>query len=126
MEIKTVCKKISAEGTAIFDFEVNELLSDGWRLAKLDVIPGYDLGSGIYFVPSHYAELVKLEDADMEPQEDELPAWDDAVDALRFTCGTSESCSDDGCPMWAWCQKNLEENNPPANWDDPEKLDQPE
>ena len=123
MEIKTVCKEVCAKGTALFDQEVNELLADGWRLSKRDLIPGYDLGDEVYFAPAYYAELVKLDEADMEPQEAELPIWEDAVDALRLACGTAEDCTKDGCPMFAWCQKNLADHNPPANWDDPEELD---
>ena len=43
----------------------------------------------------------------------------DIVDAKHLRCVSG--CSEDGCPMYAWCQKNLPETNPPANWDDPEE-----
>lgn len=117
MKIKTVLSSMNF--CEHFDDKVNRLMDEGWKLARRDVVVVQD--KLVY-----YAELVKLDEADMEELEDELPAWEDAVDALRLTCGTAEECSEDGCPMWAWCQKNLDENNPPANWDDPEELDQPE
>lgn len=121
MKIKTVCKKVSAEGTALFDQEVNELLADGWRLSKRDLIPGYDLGDGAYFVPSHCAELVKLDEADMEPQEDVLVTWQEAVTALYLTCKTANDCSEGGCPMFEWCQDNIPETVPaPKYWSVPE------
>ena len=125
MKIKTVCEEISRETKTVFDEEVNALLEDGWQLAKREVIPGYNLGD-VYFPPCLYAELVKLDEADMEPQEDELPAWEDAVDALRLACGTAEDCTKDGCPVYAWCDKNLRYENPPSAWDDPRAMDRPE
>lgn len=126
MEIKTVCKKVSAEGTAVFDQEVNELLADGWLLSKRDFIPGYDLGDGVYFVPSHYAELVKLDEADMEELEAEPITWQEAVWVLRETCQEAKECGA-SCPMYDWCQKSIPGNNcPPCGWGDPKGLEQPE
>lgn len=123
MKIKTVCKKVCAEGTAAFDQEVNELLADGWLLSKREFIPGYDLGGGIYFSPSYYAELVKLEEADKLPQEPEPITWEEAVWVLRETCQEAKECGV-ACPMYAWCQKSIPGNNcPPCGWVSPEELD---
>ena len=91
---------------------VNADLADGWGLVRLDVLQTSDLWLC-------YAQLAMADDED--EVEEELPAWEDAVDALRLTCGTADGCSEDGCPMYAWCQKNLPETNPPANWDEPEE-----
>ena len=120
MEIKTVCKKVSAEGTAVFDQEVNELLADGWRLSKRDLIPGYDLGDGVYFVPSHYAELVKLDEDVMETKEPDPPfGWDECVEIIREECKAAPGC-DERCAVYAWCQKNIPETTPaPKYWSDP-------
>lgn len=125
MKIKTVCEEINVETIPVFDERVNVLLEDGWQLAKRETIPGYDLG-GLFFPPSLYAELVKLEEADMEPQESDPITWQEAADVLRDTCQGADDCSEDGCLMFAWCQKNLPAEPPPANWADPEELEQPE
>ena len=115
MKIKTVCEEITAATIPVFDERVNVLLEDGWQLAKREIIPGYDLG-GVYFTPSFYAELVKLDEADMETLEAELPTCKDAVESLRFACLCAEACSEDGCPMNAWCQKNIPDGPPPSEW----------
>ena len=113
MEIKILQARLSEHDDMVD--EINALLAEGWGLVRLDVLqtPGPWLC---------YAQLAR----DTDEDEEELPAWEDAVDALRLTCGTADGCSEDGCPMFAWCQKNLPETNPPANWDDPEELEQPE
>ena len=112
MEIKILQARLGEHESMVE--EINGLMADGWGLVRLDVLqtPGSWLC---------YAQMARD-----TGEEDELPAWEDAVESLRYTCGTAESCSEEGCLMWAWCQKNLDENNPPANWDDPEELDQSE
>lgn len=125
MKIKTVCEEISRETKTVFDEEVNALLEDGWQLAKREVIPGYNLGD-VYFPPCFYAELVKLEEADMETQEPDPITWEEAVWVLRETCQEAKECGP-ACPAYDWCQKNIPGNNtPPCGWGDPEGLEQPE
>lgn len=124
MKIETVCRKITGDGLAEFDEEVNKLLADGWQLVKSEIVPGCNLGS-LYFSPCYLAQLVKLDGADMVELEADPITWQDAVWVLRETCQEAKECGPD-CPMFAWCQKNLADNNPPASWDDPEELDQPE
>lgn len=114
MKIKTVlryCRNIS--DAEPFDEEVNKLLAEGWGLARREIFSQKE-------VDTLYAELVKLDEADVEPREDELPTWEDAAESLRFTCACAESCSEDGCPMNAWCQKNIPDGPPPSEWGDPE------
>lgn len=114
MEIKILQARLSEHDDMVD--EINGLLAEGWGLVRLDVLQT----PGPWLV---YAQLARDIGEDLE---EELPAWEDAVDALRLTCGTADGCSEDGCSMYAWCQKNLPETNPPANWDDPEELEQPE
>ena len=120
MEIKTVCKKIGPEGTPEFDETVNKLLADGWQLVKRGVIPDYDMGS-MYFVPSIYAELVKVDQDEMEGLEFDPYKWEEAANVLRGICGTAEKCEDEYCPMFAWCQENLRYSLPPCKWKEPEE-----
>ena len=121
MKIKTVCEEISRETKSAFDDGVNALLEDGWKLAKREIIPGYNLGD-VYFPPCFYAELVKLEEADMEEQEAEPITWQEAVEVLRETCETAKECGA-ACPAFAWCQKNIPGNNaPPCSWGSSEEL----
>lgn len=125
MEIKTVCRIFTEEGLQDFDREVNELLATGWRLANRGYVPGCDFGTS-FFRLCCYAELVKLDEADMEDQEADPVTWQEAVNVLCEACQCADDCSEDGCPMFTWCQKNLPADPPPANWDDPAKLEQPE
>ena len=125
MKIKTVYEEVKLEIVSVFDEKVNALLEDGWQLVKRDVVPGYDLDC-VYYPPAFYAELVKLDEADMEDQEADPVTWQEAVNVLCEACQCADDCSEDGCPMFTWCQKNLPAEPPPANWDDPAKLEQPE
>ena len=120
MKIKTVlryCKNIS--DAEPFDEEVNKLLAEGWGLARREIFSEKE-------VDTFYAELVKLDEGDLEDQEAEPITLQEAVAVLRETCQCADDCSEDGCLMFAWCQKNLPAEPPPANWDDPAKLEQPE
>ena len=122
MEIKTVCRTFTEEGLHDFDREVNELLATGWRLANRGYVPGCDFGTS-FFRPCCYAELVKLDEADMENLEAEPVTWEEAVWVLRETCQEAKECGV-ACPMYAWCQKSIPENNcPPCGWVSPEELD---
>ena len=96
-----------------FDEMVNSLLDRGWKLARREVLTQ---GAPAML----YAEMVMLDEADMEEQEVELPTVQAAVEALRFTCVSALSCSEDGCPMNAWCQKNIPDGPPPSEWSVPE------
>ena len=118
MKIKTVC--FPTGWAAKFDEAVNLLVDEGWKLSRREVLAAFAPGM-------LYAELFKLEEADMETLEDEPITWQEAVNVLRETCEIAKDCDKDGCPVFAWCQRNLDENsNPPASWDDPEELEQPE
>lgn len=119
MKIKTVCEEINVETIPVFDERVNALLEDGWQLAKREIIPGYDLG-GLFFPPSLYAELVKLEEADMETEEPDPPfGWDECVEIIREECKAAPGC-DERCAVYAWCQKNIPDTAPaPKYWSDP-------
>lgn len=107
MKIKTVQGRL--DNCSGFDARVNVLLAEGWKLSRREVLETV----GPYVC---YAELVKLDEADMEPQEADPVTWQEAVDILRETCREVEKCGTD-CPMWAWCQKHLA--TPPANWLEP-------
>lgn len=117
MKIKTVCEEISRETKTAFDEEVNALLEDGWQLAKREVIPGYNLGD-VYFPPCLYAELVKLDEADVEPQEAEPVTWQEAAQVLMDECEGAAGC-DNRCPMHDWCHINNPDGPPPSEWSDP-------
>lgn len=115
MKIKTVWNSMGASN--LFDEKVNALLAEGWKLARREVLPGAGFTGPVYDNMVVYAELVKLDEADMEPQEADPATWQEAVEVLRETCGTAAKCEAGGCPMWAWCQKHLA--TPPANWLEP-------
>ena len=125
MKIKTVCEEIGRETTPAFDEQVNALLEDGWHLAKREIIPGYSLCGDLYFPPALYAELVKLDEADMaadlaELREAEPVTWQEAVEVIKETCRDAVAC-DKSCPAYEWCQKNIPDSAPPPEtWSDPE------
>jgi hypothetical protein len=113
MKIKTVlryCRNIS--DAEPFDEEVNKLLAEGWGLARREIFNEKELDT-------LYAELVKLDEADMEPQKDEPVTWQEAAQVLRDECVDAAGC-DSRCPMHDWCQKNLPDGPCPSEWDDPE------
>lgn len=124
MKIKTVWNNV--DHSAAFDAEVNELLTDGWQLVKREVLPGMSYTPTDYAKRLLYAELVKLDEADMKHQEPDPVNWQEAVEVLRETCRTAEDCGKDGCPMFDWCQKSIPGNNcPPCGWGDPEGWSSP-
>ena len=95
-----------------FDEFVNDLLAEGWKLARREVLTQ----SVPYML---YAELVKLDEADMETQDAEPVTWQEAAQVLRDECEGAAGC-DSRCPMHDWCQKNLPDGPCPSEWDDPE------
>lgn len=114
MKIKTVWEPM--EFSEKFDGKVNDLLAEGWKLARREVLEPYP-----HVV---YAELVKLDEADLaadlaELREAEPVTWQEAVDVLRETCREAEDCTKDGCPAFDWCQKNVKDDAPFINWSEP-------
>ena len=115
MEIKILQARLSEHDDMVD--EINALLADGWGLVRLDVLQ----------TPGPWLCYAQLARDNYEVLEEELITWQEAVNVLRETCETAKDCDKDGCPVFAWCQRNLDENsNPPASWDDPEELEQPE
>ena len=112
MKIEEI-KTIVTENTSDFDISVNNLLKEGYTLTRRGP---EQTGPHAWKL---YAELVKLDEADMEKLEAEPATWQEAVDTLRLICGTAEDCSEDGCPMFSWCQKNLPACPSPSSWKDP-------
>lgn len=119
MKIKEI-KSVVSENPVEFDVSVNNLLEKGYTLVRRGP---EQVGPSAWKL---YAELVKLDEADMEDQEAEPITLQEAVAVLREICQDAGDCSEDGCLMFAWCQKNLPAEPPPANWDDPANLEQPE
>ena len=114
MKIKTVYGRL--DEVEKFDSRVNSALDHGWKLSRREVFPT----AGPFVC---YAELVKLDEADMEPQEPDPITWEEAVWVLRETCQEAKECGP-ACPAYDWCQKNIPGNNcPPCGWDSPEELD---
>lgn len=112
-EIQTVVSENPNE----FDVAVNNLLKEGYTLVRRGP---EQVGPSAWKL---YAELVKLDEADMEPQEADPVTWQEAVEVLRETCETAKECGT-ACPAFAWCQKNIPGNNaPPCAWGRPEELD---
>ena len=120
MKIKTVWNIV--ENASFFDAEVNGLLEDGWQISRREFIPGENYGGNAdrYGKRLLYAELVKLDEADMEPREPDPPfGWDEAVETIREECKAAAGC-DERCPVYAWCQENIPIAAPaPKRWTDP-------
>ena len=110
MKIKTVYGRL--DEVEKFDSRVNSALDHGWKLSRREVFPT----AGPFVC---YAELVKLDEADMETLEAEPVTWQEAVDVLRETCREAEDCTKDGCPAFDWCQKNVKDDAPFINWSEP-------
>ena len=119
MKIKEI-KSVVSENPVEFDVSVNNLLEKGYTLVRRGP---EQVGPSAWKL---YAELVKLDEGDLEDQEADPVTWQEAVNVLCEACQCADDCSEDGCPMFTWCQKNLPAEPPPANWDDPAKLEQPE
>ena len=116
MKIKEI-KSIVSENPVEFDVSVNNLLEKGYTLVRRGP---EQVGPSAWKL---YAELVKLDEADMETQEAEPITWEEAVEVLRETCEGAKECGP-ACPAYDWCQKNIPGNNvPPCGWGSPEELD---
>lgn len=100
MEIKTIRYKLDfAED---FDRKVNEALAAGWRLTKREVIsPKVDNVALMI-----YAELVKLDPPQAQPEPDVMAA----ARLINDLCQQFETCRD--CPLDDVC-----EHRPPNQWD---------
>ena len=114
MEIKEIKTVVSEEPDA-FDLCVNKLLRYGYNLVRRRP---ERVGPNAWKL---YAELVKLDQDDMEELETDTCTWKGAVNVLRGICETAEKCDADGCPMFAWCQENLTYSLPPCKWKDTEE-----
>lgn len=109
MKIKEI-KSVVSENPDEFDVSVNNLLEKGYTLVRRGP---EQVGPSAWKL---YAELVKLDEADMETQEAEPITWEEAVEVLRETCRQAADC-DNSCPMYRWCKDNLQEPAP-AHWSD--------
>ena len=113
MKIEKI-KTIVTENPNDFDISVNNLLEEGYTLTRRGP---EQVGPGAWKL---YAELVKLDEADMERQEPDPPfGWDEAVETIREECKAAAGC-DERCPVYAWCQENIPDAAPaPKYWTDP-------
>lgn len=109
MKIEEI-KTIVTENPDAFDMSVNNLLKEGYTMTRRGP---ERVGPDAWKL---YAELVKLDEADMETQEAEPITWEEAVEVLRETCRQATDC-DNSCPMYRWCKDNLQEPAP-AHWSD--------
>ena len=93
MEIKTIIYYL--DSSAEFDKEVNAALSEGWYLAKREVLPGGPLTASHYNRRMLYAEMVKMD----EPEPDDItePEPIDPLDALRCIRDTCEAQIRESC-----------------------------
>lgn len=112
MKIKTLIA--NTDHAEQFDNQVNELLAEGWHLAKREVLPGMNYNATNWARRALYAELVQL---DPEPAPENQPLNPiDSLKALRKFCVDS-SC--DGCLLDGFCSRHLPKNEGPADWELP-------
>ena len=92
MKIKTVIGKTESE----FDNKVNQYLSDGYSLARRDIVL-YDKRS-FYFL---LAELVKEDDRDIPEPADPVAC----AEAIRRHCKSvsTDDCKNGACQMAPYC-----------------------
>lgn len=112
MKIKEIQTIVSADPRK-FDECVNLHLKAGYTLVRRGP---EQVGAEEWAL---YAEMVKLDEADMEPQEPDPVTWQEAAQVIRDECKGAVGC-DSRCPMHDWCQKNLPDGPCPSEWDDPE------
>ena len=113
MKIKEIQTIVSADPRK-FDECVNLHLKAGYTLVRRGP---EQVGAEEWAL---YAEMVMLDEADMETQEADPVTWQEAVEVIKETCNTAEICGDGVCPMYAWCQKNLPTGPVPSVLGDPE------
>ena len=117
MKIKTIWHA----GNITFDEKVNLALTEGYKLARREVIPDpHDLDDSIF-----YAEMVMLDEADKLPGDLLLvrPGVDPVAlaEEIRAHCQTvtMEECQNDRCPLAAYCDA-IREGKTPEEWPKPE------
>lgn len=119
MKIKTIIR--NTDNVEKFDAEVNDLLAEGWRLVKREVLPGMNYNADNWARRALYAELVQL---DPEPEPVEAPPMDpiEALHVIKATCEAQpiNDCQAGRCPLYVWCCQ-LEDSNDPTDWVLPEK-----
>ena len=113
MKIKQIQTIVSADPRK-FDECVNLHLKAGYTLVRRGP---EQVGAEEWAL---YAEMVMLDEADMEPKEPDPPfGWDECVEIIREECKAAPGC-DERCAVYAWCQKNIPETAPaPKYWSDP-------
>ena len=101
MKIKTVIGKTESE----FDNKVNQYLSDGYSLARRDIVL-YDKRS-LYFL---YAELVTEADLDIPEPADPVAC----AEEIRRHCESvsTENCKSGACPMASYCDAMVNGKTP--------------
>lgn len=109
MKIKEIQTIVSADPRK-FDECVNLHLKAGYTLVRRGP---EQVGAEEWAL---YAEMVRLDEADMETREPDPITWEEAVEVLRETCRQAADC-DNSCPMYRWCKDNLQEPAP-AHWSD--------
>lgn len=101
MKIKTVIGKTESE----FDNKVNQYLSDGYSLARRDIV--LDGNGSLYFF---YAELVAEVDRDIPEPADPVAC----AEEIRRHCESvsSENCKSGACPMAPYCDAMVNRKTP--------------
>lgn len=116
MKIKTIWDT----GVTAFDEKVNQALTEGYKLARREVIPDHrNLDDSAF-----YAELVMLDESDTLPGKVDLSATDPVAlaEAIRSHCATitGEECKNDRCPLAAYCDA-IRDGKTPEEWPFPEE-----
>ena len=121
MKIRTVIH--NTDHVQQFDAEVNALIEEGWGLAKRAVLSGQQYNENNWARRALYAELVLLEEQDLQDEPAPAPAmtWEEAVHVLKATCRGAKQCGPE-CPVYHWCSENLPDNFPPSGWSTPEEV----
>lgn len=115
MKIKTILR--NTDNVELFDAEVNDLLAEGWRLVKREVLPGMNYNADNWARRALYAELVQL---DPEPARPPHVKHFEALRDIKAACQRVpiEECHAGRCPMADWCAQ-LDKD--PTDWVLPEK-----
>ena len=119
MKIKTIWDA----GVTAFDEKVNQALTEGYKLARREVIPDRrDLDDSAF-----YAELVMLEENDKLPGKVDLSGVDPVAlaEEIRAHCHTvtTEECQNDRCPLAAYCDA-IRGGKTPEEWPKPEEAEE--
>lgn len=116
MKIKTILR--NTDNVEQFDAEVNNLLAEGWRLVKREVLPGMNYNADNWARRALYAELVKIDPVPEAQPQDPI----EALHVIKATCEARpiNDCQAGRCPLYVWCC-HLEDSNDPTDWVLPEK-----